>query len=328
MSVNKTSIEWTHYSASPIRYRDLATGKDVWACVKCSPGCSNCYAEAIGLRFRRALPFTVQNIRKVEPYFCEKTARELLRSKRMSGKRCFIGDMTDVFGPWVPFDLIDKMFAVFALRPDVTFQVLTKRPERMAEYASHFARGGDVWRAAIEFGHSAARDTEPEVWPLPNVWCGTSVEDQQRADERIPHLMKCPAIVRFVSAEPLLSPVDLHWLGLLPNDAACLWDAEDERRRYLVGPCERLPMLDWVIIGCLSLGSRAGSFDGDYFAAAESINEQCRAAGVPVFNKQIPINGRVSHDPLEWPINLRAREFPDVRSQSTSCARETTTVSS
>src|SRR5690606_19738715 len=95
-----TSIEWTDYSENLIRYRD-ADGRDVWACVKCSDGCKHCYSESLAHRFQRGKPFTAANMKVVTPYFDDARAAKLLRSRKLSGKRVFIGDMTDVFGEWV-----------------------------------------------------------------------------------------------------------------------------------------------------------------------------------------------------------------------------------
>lgn len=100
---NKTNIEWCDYSSQLIRYRD-STGKDVWACVKCSPGCAHCYSESIAERFRRGGPFNRAATDGVTPYFADAEHRAIVRMKALAGKRVFIGDMTDVFGEWVPDD--------------------------------------------------------------------------------------------------------------------------------------------------------------------------------------------------------------------------------
>jgi protein gp37 len=235
----KTGIEWTDFSSQLIRYRD-ADGKDVWACAKVSPGCAHCYSEAIAERFGRGGPFTLPVVRSVTPYFAEDEARKILRSKQLSGRRVFVGDMTDVFGAWVPDELLDRMFAVFACRPDVSFQVLTKRPDRLAAYVGGPDRRHTVWDACAELldigigrlGGAGLRDFVNRVdanhhldplWPLPNVHLGTSVEDQRRADERVPHLLRAPAAVRFLSCEPLLGPVDVSkWLRQTSHYHLCL----------------------------------------------------------------------------------------------------------
>jgi hypothetical protein len=100
--------------------------------------------------------------------------------------------MTDLFGEWVSFELLDQLFAVFALRSNVTWQLLTKRPDRMLEY--------------LQNGPRAAWHIAGENFPLKNVWLGVSAEDQKNADLRIPMLLKTPAAIRFVSYEPALGP--------------------------------------------------------------------------------------------------------------------------
>jgi protein gp37 len=133
--MNKTSIEWTDYTSNLIRYRD-PEGRSVHGCIKVSAGCANCYASAWsarGLTGERGGAFTAKRQATLTPYFDDAEAQRILRT-RVTGKRIFVGDMTDVFGEWVPDEMLDRMFAVFALRPDLTFQVLTKRPERMRAY--------------------------------------------------------------------------------------------------------------------------------------------------------------------------------------------------
>jgi protein gp37 len=162
-------------------------------------------------------------------------------------------------------------------------------------------------------------------WPLSNVWLGVSVEDQQRADERIPALLRTPAAVRFLSVEPQLGPVDLTSIGSWRGEPLSALEEQ-------VGHVER-PPVDWVIVGGES-GPGARPFHLEW---ARTIVEQCKAAGVAVFVKQLgadPIEGtdhRSDHpdpdllryplhllnkkggDPLEWPPDLRVREFPEVR---------------
>ncbi len=204
-----TGIEWTDRSSNPLRYRDAA-GNDVWACVKKSAGCANCYAEATALRFGKGTGFTAANMRKLAPYVREKEMKELLSPKKTpAGSKVFVCDMTDLFGDWVPFELADRLFAAFALRPDVVFQVLTKRPDRMADYLTATdlderlyavvsgwlddgAKGllGREWDRCHAVTEDATEDgPRPDAarWrlPLPNVRLGTSVENQAAADERI-----------------------------------------------------------------------------------------------------------------------------------------------
>src|SRR5438128_1214868 len=128
-----TGIEWTDASSNPLKYRD-AKGRVVWACVKVSSGCANCYAEALARRFNRGDTFTRGHMEGLTPFVDEREITRLLVARSLAGKRVFACDMTDLFGEWVPDELIDRILAAMVLRPDVTFQVLTKRAERMARY--------------------------------------------------------------------------------------------------------------------------------------------------------------------------------------------------
>ncbi|MGE4197643.1 MAG: DUF5131 family protein [Phycisphaerales bacterium] len=192
--MNSTSIEWTDASSNPIRFRRVADGKTGWHCEKISSGCAACYAEGIDHRFGMDVPYTKAGSKLVEPYLVTK---ELERLTKLRGpKRVFMLDMTDFFLSAIPNEMRDAVFDVMAQRPDVTFQLLTKRVKEASDYAY---RRGD--------------------WPLSNVWLGVSIENQQYADERIPTLLQIPVAVRFLSVEPLLGPVDLtawldgiHWV--------------------------------------------------------------------------------------------------------------------
>jgi protein gp37 len=295
---NLTPIEWADYSSNPVKYRDRETGKVVWGCVKKSAGCANCYAEALALRWHKGLAFSRPNIDKVAPFLDEKELAALARDPRLAGTRVFVGDMTDLFGSWIPDDLLDRLFAAFAWRQDVTFLLLTKRPARMAAwFAERFqyvrqdggigwhGREDRVFEAMLEAEYAdpnrdgdwtAEGDYRWPGWPLPNVWLGTSTEDQRAADERIPHLLATPAAVRWLSMEPLLGPVDLSpWLcsdGLMCLKAPWLLTH--------VCPANRL---DWIVAGGES-GARHRPLD---LAWARSLRDQCAAAGVPYFFKQV-----------------------------------------
>jgi len=211
---------------------------------------------------------------------------------------------------------IDRVFAVMALTPQHTFQVLTKRTERMRAYLLALTnRLGDLWDLtnqptwiALPPGRSFPR--YPENWPLPNVWLGVSVENQHFADERIPLLLQTPAAVRFISAEPLLGPVTLAQFhnGTVSRD----WVRGGTR-------------LDWVIVGGES-GPNSRPFD---LAWGRSIVHQCQAAGVACFVKQlgaqplgdipaplprlVKLMDRKGGEIDEWPEDLRVREFPEAR---------------
>jgi protein gp37 len=278
MSVT-TGIEWTDSTWNPIR-----------GCSRVSEGCRNCYAESMALRFSGpGQPYeglaVLQNghalwtgkIQFVEKHLLDPLKwRAGIRDQGTGSsrpRRIFVNSMSDLFHENVTDEMRDRIFAVMALCPQHTFQVLTKRPERMLEY---FATGllGTVREAFV--GRQAqmvnqARTGLPVLkWsglPLPNAWLGVSVENQATADARIPMLLKTPAAVRFISAEPLLGPVNLK----VTAAASCVMDC-----------LNRHDGLDWVICGGES-GPHARPMNPDW---ARGLRDQCQAAGVPFFFKQ------------------------------------------
>src|SRR5687768_9446674 len=146
----------------------------------------------MALKWNRGRAFTRPNIQHLEPFVADHELHRLASASGLSGQRVFVGDMTDIFGSWVPDDFLDRLFAVLSARSDVTFQILTKRPERMLNYL------------------------RSRSWSLDHCWVGTSVENQPVAASRLGLLMQCPAGLRFVSAEPLIGPLDISpWLDEL-----------------------------------------------------------------------------------------------------------------
>lgn len=234
-----SKIEWTEKTWNPIA-----------GCTKVSPGCTNCYAEKMAKRlaamgqkkYQGAIgenglwngQITVDHKALQEP---------LKRTKRTT---YFVNSMSDLFHENVPYQAIKEIFIVMCYTPHHTYQVLTKRPERMLEVVKRL--NSDIeWM----FQNSIPR----------NVWLGVSVENQQTADERIPLLLQTPARVRFLSCEPLLGPVDLE----------------------LEKPDNGEPMgLDWVIAGGES-GPGARPMHPDWI---RSLRDQCDTADVPFFFKQ------------------------------------------
>jgi protein gp37 len=327
-------IQWTDETWNP-----------VVGCTKVSAGCLNCYAETMAVRLRgMGKPQYLEviehrnwtgRINLVEDVL---TVPLRWRKPRM----VFACSMSDLFHPDVPFEYIDRVFAVMALCPQHTFQILTKRPERMAEYFASRDWGAEVIPAARDaflsnrpglmarlgeaYSHEdRVADCEilreeferrggralPQGWPFANVWLGTSIEDQRSADERIPHLLRCPAAVRFLSCEPLLGPV-----GLRPPR---IIDIQRTRRVGYVQAwrIRREGWIDWLIVGGES-GPRARPCNVDWI---RSIVEQCRAAQIPAFVKQLgsrpvwsssadPVGPGKNDDPDEWPEDLRVREWP------------------
>lgn len=305
-----TSIEWADHSINPIRAKfGQAHGPAVNGhyCEKISPGCANCYASTLQKRFKLPsfpgetwgdVTVRLDGTTKtgVVPYLDETKIAEVLRRKKPT--RYFWCDMTDAFGWWVPDAWLDKMFATMAISPQHTHLVLTKRPERMREYITRTGRSIEPLQAAARsLGYSLQFDFNGRKfgltpWPLPNVWLGVSAEDQRRFDERAPLLAKTPAAVRFLSAEPLLGPID------------CVLD---------------VAKLDWVIVG----GESGHGARPCTIGHVREIVQQCAASGVACFVKQLgskPVNregephacaNRKGGDPAEWPENLRVRQFPD-----------------
>lgn len=353
---DKTGIEWTATVHPDGSVTPGSTWNPTTGCSKVSPGCAHCYAENVALRFwptqypRIPLKLEEQPVldsvmgpvrvvsrpRQFTDVMChDDRLDQPLRWKRP--RRIFVNSMSDLFHDDVPDAFIDKVFAVMALAPQHTFQVLTKRAERMRAYLSR----SDLWpRMSIAMNRPAdgsmpsiekpnlitlarAIRHEPRrhVLPLPNVWLGVSVESQRFADERIPLLLQTPAAVRFISAEPLLGPVDLT--NLDPDGTYARMNAHGFSAIWKSNAIRR-PWLDWVIVGGES-GKGARPFD---VAWARSIVQQCQSAGVPVFVKQLgasPEQGlenaplrmmglglrdKKGGDPSEWPEDLRVRQFP------------------
>lgn len=328
--MNWTSIAWTDLSTNPLKYRDNNTGKDVWACVKVSPGCANCYSESLATRYNRGGPFTRKQLQTVTPYIDFDEVKYILRVKQikripLAGVKCFAFDMTDVFGEWVPDEFLDVFFAMFSCRPDITFQVLTKRVERMRDYTRQLysdIAGVTVPRLRLAadkagFGLEWRKVHTGPVFetPLPNVWLGTSVENNAVLRERGPVLGEVRAKVRFFSAEPLLEELDPSLFGFwktggCPEHLSRF--ALECVRCNSVNPT-RINFAKWVIVGGESgAGSRpmpAGAVSG--------IIEAGRRCGFKVFVKQMGTVlgkslgcGGKAEDPEQWPIEFRVREWP------------------
>lgn len=291
-------IEWTDRTWNPTR-----------GCSRVSEGCQNCYAERIAARFSGEPDGPFYAFARQHP--ARWTGRIELLPDKLSEPlhwrkpcRVFVNSMSDLFHQKLSDEEIDRAFAVMALAGRHTFQILTKRPERMLAYLERCGGSARYWTTATPLGWSLQwEDLSLVRFPLPNVWLGVSVEDQATADERIPLLLQTPAALRFVSYEPALEPVNLRLI---------------ERKA-----------LGWVIVGGES-GPGARRFDVDW---ARDVIRQCRAWDVPCFVKQLgahvtgPDPGATSEfdigcrrtiqlrdlkggDPSEWPADLRIREFP------------------
>ena len=317
---DRSKIEWTDASWTPIRARNLETGKLGHFCIHASEGCRNCYAERLQPRFGNPIRYAAQDRGKVELFLDEDMLMQPLRWRRP--RMVFVCSMTDLFGEFVPEEWIDRIFAVMALAHRHTFQVLTKRAMRMHEYMTSIEDGdgrlrdrvGDPkggWRGALIEGTAQKIEYErtgvdPSMTlavhlPLPNVWLMVSAENTETWRERVPYLMETPATVRGVSVEPMLGPID-------PVIAVAPWSTTDRfgktrRQRHqeignrgynpLTGEIvwtdgsgeadeEGLDRLDWLIVGGES-GPGARPVHPDW---ARSIREQCNRNGIPLFFKQ------------------------------------------
>lgn len=243
---DKTKIEWADATLN------YANG-----CSLASPGCTNCYAMKQAHRFpvRQGLtqPSKGGMVWTGEVRINEKALQQALAWKR--GRRIFWNAHGDLFHENVPDEAIDRLFAVCGDTPQHTHMILTKRSARMRDYLTKRYTEKPIM-VPIGDGLLAQHPFNNELMPPRNVWLGVSVEDQQRADERVPDLLATPAAVRFISAEPLLGPAEFD-------------------------PCD-LTCLDWLIVGGES-GSDARPMHPDW---ARSLRDQCLAAGVPFLFKQ------------------------------------------
>jgi protein gp37 len=277
----ETNISWTDSTWNAIR-----------GCSRVSEGCRHCYAESIAHRFSGPglayeglvqLDASGKSTGKWNGQIKFLEAHLLDPLKWKEPRRIFVNSMSDLFHENVTDEMRDKIFAVMALCPQHTFQVLTKRPERMLAYLSD-----DNPRYTIRRIFDAAEKIDAEngyvfdcdiYKPLSNVHLGVSVEDQKTADLRIPLLLQTPAAVRFISAEPLLGPVNL---GALKLDGPNAWTTHECKLDGLSVRSNGSPALGWVIVGGES-GAGARPMHPDW---ARSLRDQCKAAGVPYFFKQ------------------------------------------
>ncbi len=361
-------IKWTDETWNPIR-----------GCSRVSKGCEHCYAETVAARFSGpGQPYEGLALRKNgkaawtgDVAFVADHLSDPLRWKRP--RRVFVNSMSDLFHEKLTNEQIAAVFGVMAAAPQHTFQVLTKRPARMVEWfkwvtevATDEGSGRFVYqaeacrRSALDLAPNNKRDDgswSPSVhallgcdqrWPLPNVWLGVSAENQATADERVPLLLKTPAAVRFVSAEPLLGPIDFARIRI-PDAPFPPWkgNAIHEYRGFKNA-------LDWVIVGGES-GPGARPCDVGWI---RSIAKQCEEAGTACFVKQLGAESRDSGlrdvtcngkrhytrpagdaalveaektpgysvtehkvvlkdrkggDTSEWPSDLRVQQWPEVR---------------
>lgn len=307
---DKSPIEWTDATWNPIVGCDIV-----------SPGCTNCYAmdmaariEAMSAGLGRHTHYegTTRRVKGKAVWTGRLAlAPERIRSEPLRWKRprmVFVNSMGDLFHEHVPDEWIDRVFAVMAEAHWHTYQVLTKRSKRMHDYLSAqdvTERIGRIQQRDHGDNCAYTNVALDAIWPLRNAWLGVSAERQEEADERIPDLLATPAAIRFVSAEPLLGPIDFTRINLgvrqthgygprrIEWDALTGWEHQFpadsapgcdplKARVHGIGDCGAGAKLDWIIVGGES-GPHARPMHPDW---ARSIRDQCAAAGVPFFFKQ------------------------------------------
>lgn len=295
-----TTIEWTQRPGTKGETWNPTTG-----CNKLSAGCKHCYAEVMHKRLQ------AMGMGKYEQDFSAGVVTHAdtltIPLKWKKPRTVFVNSMSDLFHADVPFDFIDQVFAVMALTPQHTYQILTKRPERMAEYLAGLQRAADDHAPLTQSGQFSPANVInlrnlvlvsrgsgvggrgfKANWPLPNVWLGTSVENQAAADERIPHLLRCPAAVRFLSCEPLLGAVDLRHIRIdgpepdLTYYIDCLNGYHQGGLQWGDREGSAFVKIDWVIGGGES-GHTPRPMLPEW---PRGLRDQCKAAKVPFFFKQ------------------------------------------
>ncbi|MRI57766.1 phage Gp37/Gp68 family protein [Methylobacterium sp. DB1607] len=293
-----STIEWTD-----------ATWNPVTGCSVVSPGCTNCYAMGLaGTRLQHHPSRTgLTRPTKAGPVWNgvlrlnEEWLTQPLQWKRP--RMIFVCAHGDLFHESVPDAWIDRVCAVMARCGHHTFQVLTKRSARLRAYLSGLPERMRTLDcdSGLDFC----------TLPLPNVWLGVSAEDQRRADERVPDLLATPAAVRFVSAEPLLGPIDFEAMPFAEGDRRHRWSAlTGQAIMHATGvdghpDCTvRLdkpifPRLDWIIVG----GESGPNARPMHPAWARSIRDQCAAAGVAFHFKQHGAWAPLQADGGEWPTD-------------------------
>lgn len=319
---DKSKIEWTESSFNPVR-----------GCSRISPGCQNCYAERYAARFcgagetdqsgeviLTAGPFHTFATRT--PSGPRWTGKVALIPEKLTipyhwkrGRRVFVCSLSDLFHEDLPFGSIALVWAAMAAAPQHDYQVLTKRASRLPEFFE--------WLKTVAASHAATLTngqpfTELDVlnflwlqaggpcalpkqaWPLPHVSVGVSVEDQPRADERIPHLLRTPAAARWISYEPALGPVDFENINLNGDSLNALTGEVCSSETTCI--CDDFPSLDWIVVGGES-GPGARPMHPDW---PRRVRDQCQKFGnqTPFFFKQ---NGEylpasIAHQPsrLVW----------------------------
>ena len=251
----KSKIEWTEMTWNPV------TG-----CTKVSPGCLNCYAEKMANRlqaigtpgYENGFKVTLHPERLDEPWRWRKPRRVFI---------CSMGDLfhEDVKDAWLRY----IFNAMWTIEPIHTYLILTKRPERMRDF---FATWGEEWK---------------EDWP--NLWLGVTAENQEQANKRIPILLQTPAAKRFVSAEPMLESINISHHLISGLESWSEGHPESPNPTWPGGFSRKLHGIDGVIAGCESGPGRRPANESWF----RDLRDQCVAAGIPFFLKQMDVNGKL-----------------------------------
>ena len=292
--MTKSKIAWTDRVWNPIS-----------GCTKVSAGCAHCYAETLDHRFDHdkvgKLPWALPASRGGRPVTLHPDRLDApLRWRKPA--MVFVNSMSDLFHEDVPDEFIAETFYTMRLASHHTFQVLTKRPERMTEWVN-------AW--------DQLKPDRTKPFRAPNIWLGVSVENQYWADRRIPLLLATPAAVRFLSCEPLLKKLDVSRYLRCPD---CMGSGKDILAAWPEpqGDCDRCGgsgvAIHWVIIGGES-GSKARPMELGW---ATDLLRQCRDAEIPAFFKQtgvvlakeLGLADRNGRDITELPPELRVLEMP------------------
>lgn len=337
----KTGISWTEATWNPIR-----------GCLRVSDGCRFCYAEVVAGRFGGpgqpyeglTKPFVLkgqsQGKTSVEPEIEHRWngAVQLVEShlfdpiKWRKPKVIFVNSMSDLFYEKIPLDYVDRIMAVMVLAQHHTFQVLTKRADRMRDYLNdpempervmaycESMKPSGLWNGNV---YQARYWLIDEPRPIPHIWWGVSAEHQAAADERVPALLDANAAVRFVSYEPALGPIDFSAIEAdgYRIDAIRGGIHDDENGLISTGGKD-VPALDWIIIGGESHQDkkRARPFD---IAWARSLIRDAQDEGhSAIYVKQLGSNpvdgetplvipGRKSDEPALWPEDVRIQQYPE-----------------
>ena len=278
-----SKIEWTDHTFNP------------WTgCQKVSPACDNCYAESWAKRSGLVKWGPGEDRRRTSASYWQQPLKWNRIAERDGVRRkVFCASLADVFDNAVPTRWRDDLWHVIAMTPHLDWLLLTKRPQNIAKMLPDPRTGAPAWGGG---------------WP--NVWLGTTVENQEEVNRRIPHLLAVPAARRFLSCEPLLGPIDFDAVPRTMGAWPPLWNVLSgycskhfpQRRGNVAFRCgcpQQLPSIDWVICGGES-GPPARPMHPDW---ARSLRDQCQAAGVPFFFKQMTKKARI-------PEEFMIRDFP------------------